>query len=325
MLDFRIETFLNLCVTMNYTKTARELCITQPAVTQHIHYLEKYYGCRLFEYKNKTLKLTHQGEILKKQAYLLEYHCRQIKELLQTPPIQTLRIGATKTIGEFVIAPVISCFLKDHSECRISLMVENTKILLKELDEGNLDFVLVEGFFDKQEYGYRLIREEPFICVGNRNHAYGTCEDFKKDHFVKSLCSLEDLMKETLLVREEGSGTRAVMEQLLSAYNYSIASFSGVVEISNFSVIKELIRKDQGISFLYEAVVEKELKEGSVRKIDIRKPHGEQEEELNLKREFNFVYRKDSHFTQKWEQFYEYVVADTVETDESDRGEKQKG
>ncbi len=65
MLDFRIETFLNLCVTMNYTKTARELCITQPAVTQHIHYLEKYYGCRLFEYKNKTLKLTHQGEILK--------------------------------------------------------------------------------------------------------------------------------------------------------------------------------------------------------------------------------------------------------------------
>mgnify|MGYP003378218520 CR=1 FL=1 len=125
-------------------------------------------------------------------------------------------------------------------------------------------------------------------------------------------------MKETLLVREEGSGTRAVMEQLLSAYNYSIASFSGVVEISNFSVIKELIRKDQGISFLYEAVVEKEL-------IDIRKPHGEQEEELNLKREFNFVYRKDSHFTQKWEQFYEYVVADTVETDESDRGEKQKG
>ena len=95
-------------------------------------------------------------------------------------------------------------------------MVENTKILLKELDEGNLDFVLVEGFFDKQEYGYRLIREEPFICVGNRKHAYGTCEDFKKDHFVKSLCSLEDLMKETLLVREEGSGTRAVMEQLLS-------------------------------------------------------------------------------------------------------------
>ena len=67
MLDFRMDTFLNLCGTMNYTKTAKKLCITQPAVTQHIHYLEHYYGCRLFEYKNKTLTLTPQGKILKRR------------------------------------------------------------------------------------------------------------------------------------------------------------------------------------------------------------------------------------------------------------------
>ena len=297
LLDFRMETFLNLCVTMNYTKTARELCMTQPAVTQHIHFLERYYGCRLFEYKNKTLKLTQQGEILKKQAHLLDYHCRQIKELLKVPPIQTLHIGATKTIGEFVIAPVISHFLKDHKECRISLMVENTRILLKELDEGKLDFILVEGFFDKQEYGHRLIREEPFIGVWNSNHS-----------FVGRKNTLEDLLTQTIFVREKGSGTRAVMEQLLYAYNYSIHNFESMVEISNFSVIKELIDRGQGISFLYESVVRGELEQGRLSKIYIKKPHGRMGEELDIKREFNFVYLKDSQFTEKWEIFYKYMV-----------------
>ncbi|MFR8034486.1 MAG: LysR family transcriptional regulator [Lachnospiraceae bacterium] len=295
MLDFRMDTFLNLCGTMNYTKTAKKLCITQPAVTQHIHYLEHYYGCRLFEYKNKTLTLTPQGKILKKQAYLLDYHCRQIKERLRAPQIQTLHIGATKTIGEFVIAPVISRFLQDHPECRISLEVENTRILLNELDEGKLDFILVEGFFDKQEYGFRLIREEPYIGVCRAGH---DC--------LKGQRNLEDLFSETILVREEGSGTRAVMEQVLSAYNYSVASFSGMVEISNFSVIKELIAAGQGISFLYEAAVKQELEEGRFGRIRIRKPCADGKQELEITREFHLVYRKESAFTDKWEAFYGY-------------------
>ena len=61
MLDYRLQTFLTLCETMHYTRAAERLCITQPAVTQHIHFLEQHYGCRLFVYQGKTLRLTEEG------------------------------------------------------------------------------------------------------------------------------------------------------------------------------------------------------------------------------------------------------------------------
>ena len=64
MLDFRINTFLTACQCMNYTKTAELLHITQPAVTQHIHFLEEYYQAKLFLYEGKKLKLTAAGEML---------------------------------------------------------------------------------------------------------------------------------------------------------------------------------------------------------------------------------------------------------------------
>ena len=68
MLDNRILTFLKLCEKMNYTKTAEALHITQPAVTQHIHFLEEHYGCKLFSYSGKVLQLTEKGELLRRLA-----------------------------------------------------------------------------------------------------------------------------------------------------------------------------------------------------------------------------------------------------------------
>ena len=76
MLDFRLHTFLTLCETMNYTRAAERLCITQPAVSQHIHFLEAHYGCRLFTYQNKTLRLTPAGETLCGLAHSLAYNSR---------------------------------------------------------------------------------------------------------------------------------------------------------------------------------------------------------------------------------------------------------
>lgn len=66
MLDFRTETFLTVCETMNFTAVAKQLNITQPAVSQHIHFLEEQYNTSLFTYRNKQLSLTRSGEILHK-------------------------------------------------------------------------------------------------------------------------------------------------------------------------------------------------------------------------------------------------------------------
>ena len=72
MLDFRTETFLTVCQTMNFTAAAKLLNITQPAVSQHIHFLEEQYNTTLFIYKNKHLFLTRSGEILRKHLLTMK-------------------------------------------------------------------------------------------------------------------------------------------------------------------------------------------------------------------------------------------------------------
>ena len=83
MIDNRIYTFLDVCKTMNYTRAAENLHITQPAVTQHIHYLERVYGVVLFQLQGKKLLLTHEGEMLHQMASAICVDERQIRKELQ--------------------------------------------------------------------------------------------------------------------------------------------------------------------------------------------------------------------------------------------------
>lgn len=137
MLDPRWNTFLVLCETMNYTRAAERLCLTQPAVTHHIHYLEDHYGCRLFSYEGKVLRLTEAGVKLREYTRSLAYNSRKVEESMMAPKPLSLRIGASKTIGEFVVAPKVERFLRDYPEASFSLIVDNTQVLLRMLEAGS--------------------------------------------------------------------------------------------------------------------------------------------------------------------------------------------
>ena len=113
MLDPRLYTFLVLCDTMNYTRAAQRLCITQPAVTHHIHFLEDHYGCRLFLYQGKTLSLTPAGERLRELARSLAYNSSKMERAVSAARPVFLRVGATRTIGEYVVAPLVERFLRE--------------------------------------------------------------------------------------------------------------------------------------------------------------------------------------------------------------------
>ena len=170
MLDPRLQTFLVLCDTMSYTRAAKQLCLTQPAVTQHVHYLEKHYGCKLVSYQGKVLRLTPAGERLREMVRSLSYNSHKMEEALASPRPAVLHIGATKTIGEYVLGPDLGRLLREYPECTVSLTVDNTKALLEALDRGTLDFALIEGFFDKARYGHRLYRREEFFGVCAPGH-----------------------------------------------------------------------------------------------------------------------------------------------------------
>lgn len=270
MLDYRILTFLKLCETMNYRITAEELNMTQPAVTQHIHYLEEEYKCKLFIYNRKKLEKTNQAILLEEYARSAYYNEIYLKRKIKSENKIKINIGATKTIGEFVIGEKIKKLVKNE-KYDISLTIDNTEKLIKLMELNKLDFILVEGIFNKDKYGYRLYKKDEFIGICSKNHKFNG----------KSI-KFEELFEEDIIIREEGSGTRGIFEQFLSENSFSLEFFKKKITINNFNLIKELVSANCGISFVYNSVVNKND--------DIGKFYFKNK----IEREFNYLYLKNT-------------------------------
>lgn len=281
MPDPRWNTFLVLCETMNYTRAAEQLCLTQPAVTHHIHYLEDHYGCRLFSYEGKILRLTEAGMRLREFTRSMAYNSKKVEATMAAPAPISLRVGASKTIGEYVIAPRVERFLRSQPEASFSLLVDNTQVLLRALEAGQLDFALVEGFFDRSRYDAQLCRQEAFFGVCAPQH-----------RLAGRAVPLDEITGERLILREPGSGTRAIFEEALHRQNYTLDSFPSVVTISDFSTIKSLVADGLGSSFLYAPVVEQELEAGTLARFDLA--------EVPMSGAFYFVCLKDNLFAKNW-------------------------
>lgn len=163
-MDRRLETFLAVCQTMNYRRAAEALHLTQPAVTKQIQSLEASYGVRLFSYDGRKLRKTAPGSALEVFAISQRYQEQELERALHAAPRKILRVGATKTIGDYILPPAICSFVR-VPEHELQFTVDNTTLLLGQLEAGQLDFVVVEGIFDKRRYDSFLLREEPYIGI----------------------------------------------------------------------------------------------------------------------------------------------------------------
>ncbi|SFR59516.1 LysR family transcriptional regulator [Anaeromicropila populeti] len=291
MLDFRIETFLCVCKYMNYTKAAEELNITQPGVSQHIHYLEEYYQTKLFQYSNKKLSLTSSGEKLKTSMLSMKHDSIHLKETMSSleSSKKFLKFGATLTIGEFVIPPKLADYMKKNPQVQVEFIIANTQKLLDLLDEGLIEFAVIEGYFSKSEYEFRLVSNEDYI---------GVCGSaYPIDH----ITDLSQLFSHNMLLRENGSGTKEILEHYLVEQGYSFTNFEHISQINNLHTIKQLLMQNCGISFMYKIAAQKQLTEGTLKEICIS--------DFHVTHEFNFVWRKNSIYKEHYKQIFYSLFA----------------
>ena len=238
MLDFRVETFLAVCRHMNFTRAARELSITQPAVSHHIRYLEQAYGAALFRHNGKRLQLTEAGEILRRTLLTMKHDEQHLQKRMQ---------------------------------------VADTKVLLSKLDSGELDFAVVEGDFPKAEYD--------FFVFGTEEYVAAAAPDKAARYRGRQLTQMLD---EPLLLREEGSGTRVILEYYLKERGLAAADFSRTVEIGNIGAIKTLLKSGYGVSFLYRAAIRPEEAAGTLGVIELS--------DFQLRHDIMFLFPKNSNF-----------------------------
>ena len=279
-MDPKLHTFLTLCQTMNYRLAAEQLHLSQPAVTKQIQSLEQALQTKLFLYDGHTLHKTEKCLLLERYAISQQYQFQELQLAIADKKRLKLRVGATKTIGDYVLIDAIKDYLRDPGH-ELSLVVDNTKHLLQMLDENRLDFAVIEGTFSKTKYDSYFLRMEPFVAICAKN------SPLSGKHL-----TIEDLLKETIIVREEGSGTRRIFEERLTASGYGLNDFSREVSISSFVSIKALVAAGVGISFLYRSVVADADDIGTFTIDGITEPHP-----------FHVVYTRNTNAKNYAEQF----------------------
>lgn len=290
MLDIRIETFLTLCDTRSYTKTARLLNMTQPAVTQHIKYLEKRYEADLVEYSGRRLIITESGNRLRNYAIAMRANNIRIEEDMKHPSdrLESINFGSTLTIGEYFMPDKILEYLLKYPDTNIKMLVGNTSVLLEKLEQGLIDFAVVEGYFDREKYDHIILKREEYVGVCAKNNPLSGKE-----------LTFDDILSERLITREPGSGTREIMENILRENNLSLAAFRRIVEIGNFNAIKELVIKNMGITFVYRSVVEYELESGELSRLKLGNSV--------FSREFSIVFLKNDINVKKYKEFLNFL------------------
>lgn len=260
-MDKRLETFLVLCRVMNYRKSSEILHISQPAVTKQIQSLEEEYGVKLFDYDRRSLTRTPASYLLEKYAHAQRYNYEDIKKALQDSQLQSLRIGVSKTVGDYLIIDELKNFLK-NSDQPLEIKIDNTESLLDQLEDSRLDFLIIEGNFNKAAYDYRLYREEMFAGICAKDHPFAGKE-----------IPLKDIFSESMIVRERGSGSREIVESELKAFGYDFSDFFREISVNSIQIIRELVAEQIGISFAYTTIIDKDPRLAHFQVKELTAPH----------------------------------------------------
>lgn len=289
MLDYRLETFLCVCKYLNYTKASEELHITQPAVSQHIHSLEDNYQVKLFYYDKKKLHITEEGKLLLNAATTLKHDDIHLREKLQFIKAKKhqLIFGATFSVSEYILPKHIASYIKKHPDRNLKMIVANTKELTDRINTGEIDFALIEGNFVKASFEHLLFSNENYIAVCGNEYP-----------FQHKIMEFEDLLEEKIILREQGSGTRDIIDRYAKEKNIHIEDFKNLIEIGNITTIKYLVKQNLGISFLYEATVKEELKKQQLKKLNIK--------HFNITHDISFIWRKNSIFQDEYRSIFQH-------------------
>ncbi|KRN02059.1 transcriptional regulator [Levilactobacillus senmaizukei DSM 21775 = NBRC 103853] len=260
MLDARYQTFLVLSQTRSYTQTAHRRYITQPAVTQQIKSLEAELGVQLVSYRRPHLTITSAGTELAMFVQRVQVEADKLVTGIRTPQgRQSLTFSTTLSLSEFLAPQLIQTIQTATALRQINCQVTNTRAALAAIDQGNSDFALIEGNFDKQRYDYRVVRQEPFVGVVAATNPLAQ----------KVTVSWRDLVSQPLLIRELGSGSREILVSLAQASNIDLADFKQLITVNNPAAIRQLLLRNVGISFVYRSVVADELATGTLRELPL--------------------------------------------------------
>ncbi len=247
----QLHIFYTVAQRGSFSSAAQILHMTQPAVTMQVQSLEDHFSTKLFIRSTKRVELTEAGHKLLPYA---ERSIAIVREADQAMAVFTqqqkgrLQLGASLTIGEYILPRLLGPFGQEFPHVGIRMKVMNTAQIMEEILTHQLDFGLVEAPVHHPDMQVEVVMSDELMLVVPHGHPLAEYEAI----------SLADILDYPLVVREKGSGTRHVMEEMLKGQSIDPDSMNMVMELGSTGAVKSAVEAGIGISFLSPASVRHE-------------------------------------------------------------------
>nr|WP_249173743.1 LysR substrate-binding domain-containing protein [Bacteroides pyogenes] len=269
-----MKVFRSVAKNLSFTKASQELFVSQPAITKHIQELESCYEARLFHREGNKISLTEAGKLLLKHSEKVLDDYKQLEyemHLLHNEFIGELMLGASTTIAQYVLPPLLANFIEKHPKVNLSLLNGNSREIETALQEHHIDLGLVEGISRLPNLKYTRFLEDELVAVVNARNRLSLPEEITP----------EDLRRIPLVLRERGSGTLDVFERALSRFGIKLSSLNVLMYLGSTESIKCFIEHTDCMGIISVRSICRELSAGQLRVLEIAG--------MPMMREFDFV------------------------------------
>ena len=279
----QLEIFLTITKAGSITQAAKYLNLSQSAVSSALKDLEKQFDFLLFDRVGKRLQLNEIGKKLRPRAESLLAQAQDLEQsIASTNELNQLKIGATLTIANSLALPMISDYLKRFNNAPISLEIDNTQEVVKQVLNFEIEMGMIEGETHEPQLSVTHWRDDHLKLFCNPKHPLA-CKEIITD---------EDLLSAKWILREPGSGTRQTFDRAMHGL---LPRLNVTLVLSDAEAIKRAVKHSIGISCLSTLSLDDELKRGEIVQIDIPK--------RDFNRKFYLIMHKQKHITrslQNW-------------------------
>jgi len=272
--DFRLKVFYAVAQKLSFTKAAQELFITQPAVTRHINELEQQLGTGLFKRQGNTIALTPAGEVMVKYArQIFQTYALLENELAQLSEMEAgnIRIGASTTVGLYVIPGTLALFRKAYPSIHLSFCQGNSEWIEQRLMSEEIDIGIVEGHSHHPQIDYQPFAKDEIVLVTRSAGKWAKRNELRP----------EELPNIPLVLRESGSGTLDVVYRALAKVHVHPKDLRVEMQLESTESIKQYLQHADCAAFLSIHSITNELRLNQLRVLDIR--------EVAIYRTFQFI------------------------------------
>jgi len=274
MVDVKLITLLKVSELGNYTRAAEQLSLTQPAVSQHIKQLEREFNAVIFDRTGGKIRPTPEGKLIIQYAQRVASLYESLQQSLvdRKRSIDRLRVGITHTSESNIVTEVLAKYTEQNSSMKITIRTDSIKNLYDMLKNYKIDIAIVEGGVADASINSIMLDTDCLVLAVSNDHPLAK----------KGMVTIEELRRERMILRLPSSGTRNLFAAHLESRSMSLEDFDVVLEVDNIATIKDLIRRNYGVSILARSACMDELKKGKITVLPI--------ENLSMIREVNILY-----------------------------------